>query len=261
MGSKNCSELVSKSSILNAIKNFKRGRFLNKERKLLAIFMVDRRFSVELSPPPEPEVNLSYIISKEEETFLNQLGKDIELIHGLFAEIAEAIYIQNAIVQEKKKRKILYPRKNVTTETNKDFEIPSENVQKFKVRAYQPNKIKLNEKIHSLIAGMVEKKYGVALSTERKKLQRYHKYSKKIYGELISNRFIDDGGDPLVSLRDIQGYLHQRVKKEPRKIRCAWCNRTTYVFRKNKNKYCYRESCKVSTSRKASNPTYKNRLL
>lgn len=249
---------VSKNQVLMAIKNFKEGTFLKKDRKLLAAFIIDR-FKVNKIYLPDPAIELTYYIMKKEEEDLFSRPDGVEEFKGLIAEIAEAVYLELAKLQKKQRREKWYPVKNIITEETADMKVDkgADEFRLIRVIAYHPDTYKLSEKIHKLIELVIKKKYNLIPENEADS-KKFYQHFLEISKELIINRFIDSDGSLLFPIKEIEKYLKKRESKEPRKIKkCRWCPRTAYVFHP-KRVYCYRPSCRSSYSRKKSKQAMKD---
>lgn len=237
--------MVSKNRLLSdALKNI----MGSKERKIASVLLSDN-IKIQPTPPPIPEIKVSYVISRDKEEYLRKSGC-LEALKELLADIARAVYLDLAQYHRNKGRGALYPMKNIIAEEVKCNAIygkaTPEEFRIIEFKAYKPGAHKLQKKISGLIDHAVKERYAPKNNSEF--LKKYHKISN----ELVANRFVDKkSGDIIYPLEKIEKYLKRRAMEEPRDIKCSYCNRLTYRFHP-RSTFCYRESCKSSKSRSDS---------
>lgn len=233
----------SKNSLIKEMLKHIKG---TKERKIAAMLLFNR-IKVKPIPPPIPEVKCSYLLSRDQEAILIK-SDCFEAMKELIADVTKAVYSELAEYHCSKGRGDLYPRKNiiaVETSSNVTFSkrTPDES-RIIEFRAYNPSPHKLQSRIYELI------KYALERKNVTSKDSTFTKNYMQIFEELVSNRFIDKTtGDLLYPLHSVEKYLNRRGNDSPRKIKCKYCARDTYVFHPKKE-FCYRASCKSSKSRR-----------
>lgn len=236
--------MISKNKLLlSALRNIK-----GAERKLAALYLW-KHLKLHVMPPPVPEVHVRCAMSEEIRKALEMLDCS-ETLNELIADIARATYLELAEFHHAKGRGDLYPRKNIiVNESVNGVTYSKDSTDEFQLiefRAYQPDAYKLQDKVDELVKEAVNAKYSPKNKSEFTK--KYFQICK----ELESNRFVDEGsGEIVYNLETVTKYLKNRATKEPRPVKCPWCNRLSYVFHPRRN-FCYRASCKSSKSRAES---------
>jgi len=203
--------------------------------------------------PPEPRLVLQYApIPEPEWQILLQISnsKEPKYLIAMLTELAEAIFVHTVRAWRNKDRSGL----NLKTMSSKidieRFSSGKDIWHEIQVTTSLISDYEAGKKVIDLIKDYLQKKYNVAPHTSMK---RYFEYALPILDELQVNKFIKykttDDIRPLVRFDKIESYLRRRVKREPRRIKCAYCKQPAYVLREGQH-FCFNPSCRVLIVRK-----------
>lgn len=133
----------------------------SKERKIASVFLSDN-IKIQPTPPPIPEIKVSYVISRDKEEYLRKSGC-LEALKEILADIARAVYLELAQYHRAKGRGNLYPIKNIIAEEtglNVNFlKGSADEFQKIEFKASEPDAHKLQSKIYQLIEDAIKTRY------------------------------------------------------------------------------------------------------